>query len=519
MTSRFNGSIIVKFEQQIKDHEQRRLTALAMGGPNKLQRRRDAGLLNARERIGLLFDEGTWRESGLFGTSNLPDMAAQTPADGKVTGFGCIDGRTAGAVAYDFTVKGSSSSLTNNKKMSHIKEVAKTRVFPVVFLGESTGVRMPDIMGGRGMGMIADETRFLRARETPWVSGIFGNAYGSAAWHACASDFNVMRKGGVMAVSSVSLVKMATGQDVTPDELGGWELHSRVTGYADAVADTDEEALRLIRTFLSYLPSNSSLPAPRTGTSGAGHCDQLLDIIPESPNRIYDVHDVIEAIVDDHSFFELKALFARNAVTGLARIDGRPVGIIANNPKHKVGSLDANACDKITSLIVMCDSFNIPLVFLVDQPGFLVGLEAERQGIAGKVVNWMNAISLCTVPRLTIIMRKSYGQAYVNMGAAGLGDEVAAWWSADVSFMNPHSAAKIVYGVDPESDADAYATRLAEMARDNSPYALASVFGVQDVIDPRDSREFLLSALETHQERYAGGVGRHLMATWPSSFR
>ena len=509
------------FEDKIREHEDRFQRAMAMGGPEKLKQRHEAGWLNARERVAYLLDSGSWRESGLFGTSNLPDMADQTPADGKVTGFGRVEGRTVGIVAYDFTVKGSSSSLTNSRKMNHVKDVAKKRGFPVVFLGESTGVRMPDIMGGRGMGMMSDETRFLRARESPWVSGIFGNAFGSAAWHACASDFNVIRKGGVMAVSSSKLVRMATGHDVSPEELGGWEIHARITGFADAVAETDEEALDLMQRFLSYLPSNSALPAPREETAKGSEelSRRLLEIIPESPNQIYDVHDVIKAVMDRDSFFELKPLFARNATTGLARIDGRSVGIIANNPKHKVGALDANACDKITSLIVLCDSFNIPIVFLVDQPGFLVGLDAERQGIAGKVINWMNALSLCTVPRVTVIMRKSYGQAYINMGAGGLGDEIAAWLTADVSFMSPDSAAKIVYGVDPKAQPDEYRIRLEEMERDNSPYALAAVYGVQEVIDPRDTRAFLTSMLEVHEQRNTGGIGEHLMATWPSSYR
>lgn len=512
---------MAKFENEMKEHRQRSESALAMGGPAKLKRRQEAGLLNARERVECLLDPGSWRESGLFATSTVPALADETPADGKVTGYGRVEGRPVGVVAYDFTVKGSSSSFSNNRKMTHIKDVAKRRGFPVIFMGESTGVRMPDIMGGRGMGMMSDETRFLRFRESPWVSGIFGFAFGSAAWHACASDFNVMRKGGVMAVSSSKLVRMATGQDIDPEDLGGWTVHARITGFADAVADSDEEAIGLMRRFLSYLPSNSSLPAPLAEVpDGSGdQADKLLDIIPDSPSQVYDARDVIKCVVDSGSFFELKQHFARNATTGLARIDGRPVGVVANNPKFKIGALDANACDKITSLIVLCDSFNLPLVFFVDQPGFLVGAEAEKQGIAGKVINWMNAISLCTVPRLTVIMRKSYGQAYVNMAAGGLGDEIAAWWTADVSFMSPHSAAKIVYGVDREEDPEEYDARLVEMARDNSPYSLAAVYGAQEVIDPRETRDFLTSMLFVHEQRNGGFVGKHFMATWPSSYR
>lgn len=509
------------FEEQIAQHQEKRRHALAMGGERKLARMREEGRFNARERVDCLLDNDSWRESGLFGTSHLPEMADATPADGKVTGFGRVDGRPVGVVAYDFTVKGSSSSSTNNRKMTHVKDVARGSGFPVIFLGESTGVRMPDVMGGRGMGNIADKTRFLRRRESPWVSGIFGSAYGSAAWHACASDFNVMRKGSVMAVSSAQLVRMATGQEVDPEELGGWKIHAKVTGFADAVSSSDEETLQLIRRFLSYLPSNSSCAPPKVATlepTTEAH-ESLLDVFPDDPSKLYDVREIIRRVVDRDSFFEIKELFAPNACTGLARVDGRTVGVIANNPRHKVGALDADACAKIISLIVLCDSFNIPLVHFVDQPGFLVSLDAERQGIAGKVINWMNAISLCTMPRLTVIMRKSYGQAYVNMGAGGLGDEIAAWWTADVSFMHPKSAAHIVHRVDPESNPEEYSVRLDEMARDNSAYALASVFGAQDVIDPRDTRDFLKSGLEFHERRLTGGIGDHLLSVWPTSYR
>lgn len=510
-----------KFSEEIREHERRRLQAMAMGGPEKLARRRANGVLNARERLQYLLDEGSWRESGLFGVSNRRDMADQTPADGKVTGFGMIEGRQIGVVAYDFTVKGSSSSPTSNRKMSHIKRVATARGFPLVFLSESTGIRMPDTMGGRGMGLISSGDRFLRSRESPWVCGVFGFAFGSAAWHAVASDFTVMRKGAVMAVSSSKLVRLATGNDVSSEELGGWELHAKITGYADAVAESDEEGLDLIRRFLSYLPSNSLLQPPRVEVP-AGSDDasmQLLGLLPENSRRVYDVRPVVQSIVDVDSYFELKALFAPCLTTCLARIQGRTVGIIANNPRYKAGALDANACDKATSFIVLCDSYNIPLVCLADQPGFLIGREAEGAGILGKVINWMQALSLCTVPVFSIITRKSYGQAFVNMGAGGMSDEVAAWWLADVSFMSPQSAARIVYGVDPDAEPEGYERRLAEMALDNSAYSLAANFGTHEVIDPRETRSYLAAMLDIYDPVGSGVHGKRLLANWPSSYR
>ena len=244
--------VVMSFVESHREFEARVARAMAMGGPEKLAKRAGSGRLNVRERIARLFDDDTFLESGLFGTSTLAAMRESTPTDGKVCGFGTIQGRSAGAVGYDFTVKGASSAATSNKKMQHIKDVCCSQGLPVVFLGESTGVRMPDIMGGAGMGSINDKARFLRRRETPWVSAVFGYTFGSAAWHAACSDFNVMRKGTVMAISSPGLVAMATGQKVDPEELGGWKLHSEVTGLADVVVDTDEEALDAVQRFLSY---------------------------------------------------------------------------------------------------------------------------------------------------------------------------------------------------------------------------------------------------------------------------
>jgi methylmalonyl-CoA decarboxylase subunit alpha len=507
------------FEEKIKEHEERTRQAMAMGGPEKLERRRASGVLNARERIDLLFDPGTWREAGLFGTSHYPDMAAETPADGKVTGYGDINGRKAGVVAYDFTVKGSSSSATNNKKMTNIKEVAPRRGFPVVYLNESTGVRMPDIMGGRGMGGINDATRLLRKRESPWAAAVFGYAFGSAAWHAVISDFTVIRKGAVMAVSSPQLVEMATRQQIDPQDLGGWRLHAQVTGFADHVADTDEEAVASIRHFLSYLPSHNNEAPPRAavpdGTDEAG--TDILDLIPESPNQVYDMRRILEAVVDRDTLFELKPRFGKSLVTALARVDGRTVGIIASNPVFKGGAIDNDACSKATSALVLFDSYNIPILFFVDQPGFLVGLEAERQGIVGSVVNWMNALSLCTVPKITVLMRKSYGQAYINMGAGGTSDAIAAWWTADISFMDPSSGVTIVHGVRKEDDPKRFVDLIEDMGRAGSAYDLASVYGCQEVIDPRDTRAFLISMLDVHELRRTNGVGEHLMSAWPTS--
>ena len=244
--------------------------------------------------------------------------------------------------------------------------------------------------------------------------------------YSAMADFTVMRKGACLAVSSPRLVAMATKAKVDYEELGGWRLHTEITGLADLAVDTDEEALEAIQRYLSYLPQHANEAPPRVAVPEGSDAlaEDILDIIPETSGKTYDVRKVIERVVDKDSFFPLKARFAKTLVTGLARIDGRSVGIIANNPYFKGGAIDADACDKAISFLVQCDSYNIPLVFLVDQPGFLIGVEAEKRRIPGKVMNWLNALALCTVPKISIIMRKSYGLAVRNMGGSNNADEV-----------------------------------------------------------------------------------------------
>ena len=511
---------LMSFDNKIKEHGRRRTKAEAMGGQKKLEKRRYEKKLNARERVNQLLDPDSFRESGLFGTSYIKEMRDQTPTDGKVCGFGEVDGRPVGVVSYDFTVKGSSSSTTNNKKMSHIKEIGAKRGFPVVFLSESTGVRMPDIMG-EGMGNTNEGSRFLRRRESPWVSAIMGYALGSAAWHACAADFNVFRKGSILAVSSERMVSKALKRDVTGEELGGWKVHAEHTGFADAVAETDEEAIDLAKQFLSYLPSHQNevppiMPIPSGSDSAA---EKILDFIPESLSKVYDVRKIIQAVTDTDSFFEIKARYAKSLTTGLASIDGRSLGFIANNPKFKGGVMDAEGCTKATSFLVLCDSYNIPIIFLQDQPGFLIGPEAEKEGVIGKVINWMNALLQTTVPKITIIMRKSYGRGFINMGAGGTVEEIAAWWSADVSFMAPRSAVSIVHGINEDDDPERFNQLVNEVrARGDNAYDLAAIYGVKEEIDPRETRAYLKAMLKIHRSRLTNGIGEHHLSNWPTSY-
>jgi acetyl-CoA carboxylase carboxyltransferase component len=306
---------------------------------------------------------------------------------------------------------------------------------------------------------------------------------------------------------------------VDDEALGGWDMQTAITGQVDLAVERDADALEALRRFLAYLPSHNMEPPPPAAVpsgSGAGS-GRILDLVPESRAKVYDIRAVIACIVDAESFFPLKERFAKPAVTGLARLQGRSIGVIATNPMFKGGALDPDACDKITSFIVLCDSFNIPLVILADTPGFLVGVEGERRKLPGKIMNYMQALELATVPKLSVIMRKSYGQAHLNMGG-GKCDEMAAWFTADVSFMDPNVAVNVVYGLKYEDDPERYSELAAELSRNTSGYDLAAGFQAQTVIDPRETRDWLARMLEVHQRRPTGGVGEHHLRTWPTVY-
>jgi len=508
------------YEKQIDEFLARRGKALAMGGTEKLAQRKDAGVLNARERIDQLVDPGTFLEFGLFATSQRPAVRDRSPADGKVSGVGQIGGREVGLVSNDFTVMGASSSPINSAKIGYAKKVAGKYGLPMVFLGESTGARMPDVMGAAGVGAGDRPTQYQRMRETPWVAAVLGHCYGSSSWYAALADFVVMRKGAITAVSSVKLTSMAISEQVDAEELGGWRLHTGVTGMVDLAVDTDEEALDAVRRFLSYMPSHHNEAPPQAPVPAGSGADahKILDILPESRTRVYDVRRILDLIYDRDSVFELKPRFGKSVVTALARLNGKSVGIVASNPLVKGGAIDPDACEKVVSFLVLCDSFNIPLVFMVDQPGFLIGVEGERKGAIGRVMNWMNALSLVTVPKISVVMRKTYGQAVLNMGGGGNADHVVCWFSAEVNFMDPRSAVTIVHGVKEEDDPARYAELLEEMTKGTSAYDAASAHTAHAVINPVDTRDYLIRVLDVLKLRLTDGVGEHLMRTWPTSY-
>jgi acetyl-CoA carboxylase carboxyltransferase component len=508
-------------DKLIAELEARRAAARRMGGEEKLARRRKRGVLNAWERLQCLVDEGSFVELGLLGTSSMCEADRdKTPRDGKIVGFAKIDGRDIALCVNDFTVKGASTSATNSKKMGHVRRTATEKGMPFVHVGESTGARLPDAMGSKGMGLLLgnDTTQFRRTRETPWVAAALDTAFGSSAWLCCMADFAVMRKGSVMSVSSPRLVSMAIGEKVDEEELGGWRLHAETTGLIDCVVDSDEEAMAAIRRFLGYLPSHHGEPPPALPPAPDAAADQeaVLGILPEQRTQVYDMRKIVAILFDRDSVFELKPRFGRPAVVGLARLGGRSIGIIANNPMVGGGALSADACRKIVDFTVLCDSFNIPLVRLMDTPGFVVGMDAERRGAPGHIMNFMNATCLVTVPSLTVIVRKAYGRAYVAMGGGRHNDDMVAWPTAEVSFMDPVFATKIVHGRSPGDEG--FDEAFADIQKNTEIWDMASIFSLQDVIKPQETRDYLIRMLDVYRLRATHGVGQHLMRTWPTSF-
>lgn len=507
--------------EAVEELAARKAKALEMGGAKKLAQRKAEGHLNARQRLDLLMDDGKYTEFGLLATSHRPEVQHKSAADGKIAVFGEVDRRPVAAVSNDFTVMGASSSVINGKKMRHIKELAVKRGAPIVYLGESTGARMPDRMGAPGRAILGQDPReYLRTRETPWVSALLGDCYGSSTWYTCLSDFVVMRKGATMAVASSRVTSIAINQPVDSEDLGGWRLHSATTGLVDAVVDTDQEAIAEIKRFLGYLPgSKNDMPPVADVPAGSdGDGERILEILPESRTAVYDSREIIKCIFDTDSLLELKPRFGKSIVTGLTRLEGRSVGVIANNPKFKGGAIDVNAMRKATSFLVLCDSFNIPILFLVDQPGFLVGLEGEKRGAPGQIMNWMNALSLCTVPTITLTMRKNYGQAYLNMGGGRMSDVQASWPTADYGFMEPRLGVNVLYNLREEDDLERFAELSAELGRDSSAWALASLYESQDVVDPRETRQYLIDVFGVLGARSTHPTGRKLLSNWPTSY-
>jgi acetyl-CoA carboxylase carboxyltransferase component len=517
------------FEKELQDLEKRRARALEMGGKEKIAKQHAKGRLSARERIHALLDPGSFLEVGMFNHSDVPGMEDRTPADSKIGGYGSIDGRTVGILSNDFSVLAATSSRVAGRKEGELKQLAAHYGYPVIYLGEAGGARMPDIMGSRGLasfgggGFDTYLQIMSRVRKTPMVTAVLGECYGMPTWMACLSDFVVQVKGSAMGVSGPRILELALSESITDEELGGCQVHGEITGMADRIADTEDACFRIIRRFMGYMPQHSQEAPPCLETfQASAEAKNMLDILPQKRNRAYDMHRILNAVFDQGSLFPVKPAFGKNVITTLARIEGSVVGVIANQPLVNAGAMDTDGIDKVISFLCLCDSFNIPLVFFHDTPGFLVGKTAERNRVAARVMNYMNALGLITVPKISVIVRKTYGMAFWNMAGSGCGANfIVAWPTAEMSFVSPEIAANVVFGGKIPAtarDRKEWEKLVQQMVDDASPYGAAGMHYIHDVIDPRETRNYISRALKISRGDRNGGIGEHRLANWPTKF-
>jgi acetyl-CoA carboxylase carboxyltransferase component len=493
--------------ERAEDLARRRARATRMGGAEAVARQHAAGKLTARERIARLFDTDTFTETGLHATHAgvAPDLAGRdTPADGVVTGFGRIDGRLAAVIAYDFTVMAGSMGRTAETKCHRAREIAYTKRMPMIWLIDSAGARIQEAIGSRwfaGAGQLFREESIFSG-VVPQVAAMMGPGAAGTAYIPALADFVPMVKGtSHMALGGPPLVKAVVGEDVTAEELGGTKVHCEISGVGDLEVESDEACLAVIKEYLAYFPSHNQEPPPVVACDDPAERrdEALLTLVPDSPRRAYDVKKVIRAVVDHGRMLELKPGWARNIVTALARLDGHPVGVVASQPMVLGGALDLDAADKAARFVMLCDAFGLPLVFLQDVPGFMVGSKVERAGIIRHGAKMLYAVSEATVPKVTVVLRKAYGAGYFVMcGRAYEPDLIVAWPTAEISVMGPEGGTNIVYRKEIAAADDPVAERARRVEDFRgliSPYIAAGAAHIDDVIDPRETRPTLIRAL------------------------
>src|SRR5690242_6502501 len=492
----------------VGDLHARKRKNLAMGGEDKVARQREKGKLTVRERIDLLFDKGTFVELGLL--ANNRDGSENAPADGVVTGHGEVDGRQVWVIAYDFTVMaGSMGAVGEQFKAARVRELALRYRKPIVWLLDSAGARIQEAAGSTfaGTGWLFAEQVYMSG-VIPQVAAMLGPCAAGTAYIPGLADFVPMVKDtSSMALGGARLVKAATGEEVTDHDMGGSQVHCYESGVGDNEVEDDAACIAQVRRFLSYLPSSNESAAPHVATEDPADrtVEGLEKIVPANPRAAYDVRRVIKAVFDRDSWFEIKPTWAKNIVIGFARADGHAVGIVANQPLVKGGILDSDSADKAARFIRMCDAFNVPLVYLVDVPGFLVGSQVESDGIIRHGAKMLYATSEATVPKLTVIMRKAYGAGYYVMCGKGYGpDTIVAWPFAEISVMGPEGAVNIIFNKQVEASDNPEATRaqLIETIREQiDPYLAAGWAMIDDVIDPSETRRVIVNGIEQARDK------------------
>jgi acetyl-CoA carboxylase carboxyltransferase component len=491
----------------VEDLGARRLQIRLGGGEEKIAAQHAADKLTARERLELLIDEGTFVELGIHGRPHVSQLAMQgrdAPADGVITGYGRCDGRLVAVAAYDFTVMAGSMGMTGELKVTRLRELALTKRIPMVWLLDSAGARIQEAVGSlfAGTGQLFRE-EVVMSGVIPQVAALMGPCAAGTAYIPGLADFVPMVRGrGSMALAGPHLVRAAVGEDVTQEELGGSRVHCRKSGVGDLEVADDPACIDAIRDYLSYFPSHCEQSPPlRASADPIDRADEeLLDVLPASNRRPYDMYDVIRRIVDDGSWFDLKPQWAKTIITCLARFGGRPAGIVANQPRQLGGILDNDSADKAARFINLCNAYGIPLVFLVDVPGFMVGTKVEEAGIIRHGAKMLYATANATVPKITVITRKAYGAGYYVMcGRAYEPDLIVAWPSAEISVMGPEGAVEIVFRKQVLEAEDPVAKRaeLIDAYRKLIDVYVAAGNGmIDDVIDPRETRATICRGLE-----------------------
>lgn len=490
----------------IEELHRRRAEAAAGGGPEKLAERKKKGLLTARERIDALFEPGSFLESGMHAQHDCHDFGMEDkklPGDGVVTGVGYIDGRPVAAYSHDFMIGGGALGRIQSKKVSDLLDYAMTAGMPVIGINDSGGARIQEgdeALSGYGQIFFRN---VLLSGVVPQISIIAGPCAGGAAYSPALTDFIIMtRKTSQMFICGPDVIKAATGQTTTMDEIGSAAAHAAISGNIHFIAEDDVHAFQIARKLLSFLPSNNIADPPHAPTEAISlePDERINDLVPAEPKNPIDVHKVIPLLVDNGDFFEVQKDFAKNIVVGFARMQGIVIGIVANQPAVKAGTLDIDSSDKGARFVRTCNIYNIPIVTLVDVPGFLPGVAQERGGIIRHGAKMLFAYASATVPKITVIMRKSYGGAYLAMCSRDMGaDVVFAWPTAEIAVMGAEGAVRVLYkreiagAPDPKKKADELAAEYRQ--KFCSPYEAAAKAMINDVIEPSQTRGYVSMAL------------------------
>ena len=502
----------MSYKQNIKLLQQMRQLAIKGGGEARIKKQHEQGKLTARERINVLLDEGSFVEMDMLVKHRTHDFGLdkqRIPGDGVVTGYGYINGRLVFVFSQDFTVFGGSLSETFAQKITKIMDQALKVGAPIIGLNDSGGARIQE--GVRSLGGYAEI--FLRntlaSGVVPQISAIMGPCAGGAVYSPAITDFIFMVKNSsYMFVTGPNVVKTVTHEEVTYEELGGAETHATKSGVNHVTCENDVECLQKIRELMSYLPSNYLEDPPKVDSNDDPNRidEDLDDFVPENPNQPYDMHQIIQTIIDKNSFFEIHADYAPNIIVGFARIDGFSVGIVANQPQHLAGVLDIDASVKGARFVRFCDAFNIPIITFEDVPGFLPGTNQEWGGIIRHGAKLLYAFSEATVPKITVIVRKAYGGAYDVMSSKHIrGDVNLAWPSAEIAVMGPKGAAEIIFKKEIASaeDPEALLAQKEKEYREKfaNPFMAAELGYIDEVIEPRFTRKRVTQALHMLQNK------------------